>query len=121
MPLFYRTTSPDKVFDEFGLDGRTAVVFANHDFESSRDHVARVLLSDAGYVGMIGSSRQRASKEEWLRANGIGNTDITRFRSPIGVPVGKSSPVAIAISVIAEILHVMDQRVEQMSAAHPDG
>lgn len=121
MPLFYRTTRSDKVFDEFGLDGRTAVVFANHDFEASREAVARALQSDAGYVGMIGSSRQRASREEWLREKGLGNTDIARFRSPIGVPVGKSSPVAIAISVIAEILQVMNQRAEQASAAHPDG
>ena len=109
-PHAYRATKPERVFEEFGLDKRTAVVFANHDFEASRANIARALKSQAGYVGMIGAKRQRTLKNEWLKQVGLSDTDIARFKSPIGLPVGKSSPFAIAISVIAEILCVMNQQ-----------
>lgn len=108
-PHVYRTTQPGKVFEEFGLDRRTAVIFANHDFKSSRENIAQALRSQAGYVGMIGAKRQRPLKEDWLKQDGLSDLDVAKFRSPIGISVGKSSPFAIAISVIAEIVCLMNQ------------
>ncbi len=108
-PHLYRTTNPQKVFEEFRLDHRTAVIFANHDFEASREDVARALRSKAGYVGMVGARRQRPAKDRWLREFGLSEAEIAKFRSPVGLPVGRSSPFAIAISVIADVLRVMNE------------
>lgn len=108
-PDVYRPMVPKKVFEEFGLDRRTVVVFANHDFEANKEAVAQALRSRAGYVGMIGAGRHRPLKDKWLKQVGLGDRDIAKFRSPIGLPVGRSSPFAIAISVIAEIVCVMNQ------------
>ncbi|CAN7711071.1 XdhC family protein [Neorhizobium tomejilense] len=108
-PQVYRPTQPGKVFEEFGLDRRAAVVFANHDFKSNRENIAQALRSQVGYVGMIGAKRQRPLKVDWLKQDGLNDLDIAKFRSPIGISVGKSSPFAIAISVIAEIVCLMSQ------------
>lgn len=108
-PQLYRTTNPQKVFEEFRLDHRTAVIFANHDFAASREDVARALSSKAGYVGMVGAKRQRPAKDRWLREFGLSEEEIAKFRSPVGLPVGRSSPFAIAVSVIAEVLRVMNE------------
>ncbi|PDS78922.1 xanthine dehydrogenase [Rhizobium sp. L43] len=108
-PHLYRTTNPQKVFEEFRLDHRTAVIFANHDFEASREDVARALRSKAGYVGMVGARRQRPAKDRCLREFGLSEAEIAKFKSPVGLPVGRSSPFAIAISVIAEVLRVMNE------------
>lgn len=108
-PEIYRSTTIRSVFGEFGLDHRTAVVFANHDFASVREDVALALKSRAGYIGMIGSRRQRPLKDDGLRQCGLEDEEIARFTSPAGLDVGKSSPFAIAISLIAEILLVMNK------------
>lgn len=108
-PHVYRPMKAESVFKEFGLDSRTAVVFANHDFEATGEDIVCALRSGAGYVGMVGAERHRAVKNRWFKQVGLSEADIARFRSPIGMPIGKSSPFAIAISVIAEILCVMNQ------------
>lgn len=103
----YSRLSLEYVLSEVELDNRTAVVFADHDFEANKHLVVRLLSSPAGYVGMLGAARNRCAKEDFLRAGGISDHDISRFRSPVGIQIGSSTPVGIAISTVAEILRVM--------------
>lgn len=103
----YSRRAPETVFEEIGLDDRTAVVFADHDFEANRHLVVSALRSPAGYVGMVGAKRQRMVKEDFLRLAGLGDQDIARFSSPIGLHLGKSTPVSIAISAVAEIINII--------------
>lgn len=103
----YARTTPEQVLADLVIDDRTAIIFADHDFEANKHLVLGLLRSEIGYVGMLGAARQRPAKDSFLRQNGIRDADIARFRSPAGFPLGKSTPAAIAISIIAEIISVM--------------
>ncbi len=105
----YSRESPEEVCAGLVLDDRTAIVFADHDFESNKNLIANLLNSTVGYVGMIGAQRQRPAKEHFLRARGLGDPQIAKFKSPAGTGTGKSTPIAIAISVVAEIITTMSK------------
>lgn len=106
----YSRRSLEHVLSGIELDSRTAVVFADHNFEANKHSVVRLLNSPAGYVGMLGATRNRGIKEDFLRARGFSDNDIARFRSPVGIRISRSTPVAIAISTVAEIISVMEQK-----------
>jgi len=64
------------------------------------------LPSRACYVGALGARRRAADRLAWLRAAGVGEGDIARLRTPIGLDIGGKAPWEVAISVLAEIISV---------------
>ncbi len=60
------------------------------------------------YVGVIGSKSKRAVLIRDLIATGIDRAQAERFFCPIGLPIGKSEPAEIAVSVVAQLLQVRD-------------
>lgn len=60
------------------------------------------------YLGVIGSAAKRAVLRRELAAAGASPEQIDSFRCPIGIPVGRSLPAEIAISVAAQLLEVRD-------------
>jgi xanthine dehydrogenase accessory factor len=60
------------------------------------------------YVGVIGSKSKRAVLVKDLIAVGINPTKAEEFHCPIGLPLGRSEPAEIAISIAAQLLQVRD-------------
>ena len=60
------------------------------------------------YVGVIGSKSKRAVLVKDLISAGINPIRAEQFFCPIGMPIGKSEPAEIAVSVIAQLLQVRD-------------
>ena len=61
------------------------------------------------YVGVIGSKSKRAVLVKDLVGAGVNPTRAEDFFCPIGLPIGKSEPAEIAVSVIAQLLEVRDR------------
>ena len=66
--------------------------------------LARALATPAGYVGLIGSRGKAGAILKHLREQGIAEEDLSRVRSPVGLPIGSRSPEEIAISISAELI-----------------
>lgn len=60
------------------------------------------------YLGVIGSKSKRAVLIKDLIAAGIDAGQAERFTCPIGLPIGKSEPAEIAVSVVAQLLQSRD-------------
>jgi xanthine dehydrogenase accessory factor len=63
-----------------------------------------VIISDAAYIGVIGSKRRWETTVEGLLEKGITAEVLERVRSPIGLEIHAESPEEIAVSVLAEII-----------------
>jgi xanthine dehydrogenase accessory factor len=52
----------------------------------------------------MGSSRHAAHHIDALRSRGIGETDIARIRTPVGLDIGARSAEEIALSILARLV-----------------
>ena len=63
-----------------------------------------LLRSKAAYIGVIGSKRRWATTARELRAQGVGESELARVHSPVGLELQAETPEEIAVSILAEIL-----------------
>jgi molybdenum cofactor synthesis domain-containing protein len=90
--------------EELALDARSAVVFTDHDAPGIAEMLAGVLRSPAGFVGVMGSRRHVAPYLEELRSLGLGDEEVQRIRSPLGLDLGGQRPEEIALSIAAGLV-----------------
>jgi xanthine dehydrogenase accessory factor len=82
------------------------VVIAGHDREFSQEALRMLLLSEAPYLGMMGSRRHTGHLLEELRAAGISDRSLARVHTPVGLDLGAQTPEEIALAAIAHIVAV---------------
>lgn len=87
----------------YPLDRWTAVVSTMHDIRVDAEFLAPALLSDAFFVGVLGSKQHIAERESLLADKGIAGADIDRLSAPVGLDIGAATPQGIAVSILAEI------------------
>ncbi|MGV9343565.1 XdhC family protein [Streptomyces spiralis] len=86
------------------IDGRTVLCVLTHDAKFDIPLLERALRLPVRYVGAMGSRRTHLEREARLREAGLGDAEITRLRSPIGLDLGARTPEETAVSVAAEIV-----------------
>jgi xanthine dehydrogenase accessory factor len=85
-------------------DRWTAIAVATHDPDADEAALVQALISDAGYVGALGSRRKIDDRVERLRRAGLTDASIKRLHTPIGLSIGASGPSEVAVAVAAEII-----------------
>jgi xanthine dehydrogenase accessory factor len=87
------------------VDGRTVLCVLTHDpkFDVPLLEVA-LRLPEVGYVGAMGSRRTHDDRLRRLREAGLGDTELARLSSPIGLDLGARTPEETAVSIAAEII-----------------
>ncbi len=86
------------------LDRRTAVCVLTHDAKFDVPLLVRALRLPLAYVGAMGSRRTHEDRLRRLRAAGLGEAELARLRSPIGLDLGARTPEETALSITAEIV-----------------
>ena len=81
-----------------------AIVTRGHSFDE--EVLGQVLGTDARYIGMIGSRRKVLTAMQHLRARGIPVEALRRVHAPIGIDIGAVTADEIAVSVVAQLIHV---------------
>lgn len=97
------TEWPDDALEAFRPDERTAIVTLTHDPKIDDPALIHALRSPAFYIGALGSTRTHAKRVERLRAEGLGESDLTRIHGPAGLAIGARSPAEIALAILAEM------------------
>lgn len=97
------------------LAGRTwsaddAVCVLSHDPKVDLPALEQALRSPASFVGAMGSRRTHEHRLAGLRERGLTDGELARLRSPIGLDLGASTPEQTAISILAEVLAVRNDR-----------
>lgn len=87
------------------VDARTVLAVLTHDpkFDVPLLEVA-LRLPEVGYVGAMGSRRTHDDRVARLRDAGVGEDEIARLASPIGLDLGARTPEETAVSIAAEII-----------------
>jgi xanthine dehydrogenase accessory factor len=99
-----RLGMPSEVIADIGLTPRTALVLVSHEYKYDLPVLRAALVSDAGYVGMLGGKRRRDSIKELLRSDGVPESAMERLRTPIGLDIGAETPAEIAVSIAAQLV-----------------
>ncbi len=94
-----------KEVDAGRVDGRSVLCVLTHDpkFDVPLLEVA-LALDDVGYVGAMGSRKTHDDRLARLREAGVGEEQLARLSSPIGLDLGARTPEETAVSIAAEII-----------------
>lgn len=98
---------PDEALAALGLDGRTALVTLSHDPKLDDPALAAALVTQAFYIGALGSRRTQATRLNRLRARGFDDAALARIRGPVGLPIGALTPAEIAVSILAQMTETL--------------
>jgi xanthine dehydrogenase accessory factor len=86
------------------VDERTVVCVLTHDPKFDIPLLVAALRTRAGYIGVMGSRRTHRDRAARLRAEGVGEADLARLSSPVGLDLGARTPEETAVSIAAEII-----------------
>jgi xanthine dehydrogenase accessory factor len=86
------------------VDERTVVCVLTHDPKFDVPVLEVALRQDLAFVGAMGSRRTHDDRLARLREAGVGEAEIARLSSPIGLDLGARTPEETAVSIAAEII-----------------
>jgi len=86
------------------VDERTVICVLTHDPKFDVPLLEVALRTPAAYVGAMGSRRTHEDRLARLREAGLGDAQLGRLRSPIGLDLGARTPEETAVSIAAEIV-----------------
>jgi xanthine dehydrogenase accessory factor len=95
----------EAVAAHIGTAGAAVVVVA-HDYKVELPVLRIALRSEAAYVGMLGSRKRAAAMRDMLAEDGLGERELSRLRTPIGLAIGAQGAAEIAVSIVAELIAV---------------
>ncbi|MFD7702334.1 XdhC family protein [Streptomyces caelestis] len=95
---------PHRYLRSTGTDARTVLCVLTHDAKFDVPLLKAALGLPVAFVGAMGSRRTHADRERRLREAGVGERELARLRSPIGLDLGARTPEETALSIAAEIV-----------------
>ncbi|CAL9621104.1 XdhC family protein [Streptomyces sp. enrichment culture] len=100
------TEWPHEYLARTAVDARTVLCVLTHDAKFDIPLLKLALRLPVAYVGAMGSRRTHLDREARLRAAGVGDRELARLRSPIGLDLGARTPEETALSIAAEIVAI---------------
>ncbi|MCO4696636.1 XdhC family protein [Streptomyces sp. RO-S4] len=85
-------------------DARTVLCVLTHDAKFDVPLLQVALGLPVAFVGAMGSRRTHTDRLRRLREAGVGERELSRLRSPIGLDLGARTPEETAVSIAAEII-----------------
>lgn len=94
------------------LDQQTAVVVMTHSFVKDLLYLIALREEEGAYIGLLGPYRRREKLFDELleRHPEISEAFLDQIHGPAGLDVGAETPQEIAISILSEILSVVNQK-----------
>ncbi len=100
---------PDAVLPSL-LDERTPLVVLSHDVKIDLPAIRAALATATPYIGLLGSRRAQRARREMLAREGFGSGDLQRISGPAGLDLGALTSAQTALSILAEMLAVVNGR-----------
>ena len=97
---------------EAGHDRDTYYVIVTRGHRWDEECLEILCRKKCTYIGVMGSKRRVALVRENLIKNGIKREAVDGIHSPIGLEIGSETPEEIAVSILAEIIKVKNERKE---------
>ncbi|MEU8542123.1 XdhC/CoxI family protein [Streptomyces sp. NPDC048717] len=95
---------PHRYLESTAVDARTVLCVLTHDAKFDVPLLKAALRLPVAYIGAMGSRRTHEDRARQLREAGVGEVELARLRSPIGLDLGARTPEETALSIAAEIV-----------------
>ncbi|WP_136465174.1 XdhC family protein [Flagellimonas onchidii] len=104
------------------LDDQTAVIVMTHSFVKDLQFLIALKEEKGAYMGLLGPFRRREKLFDELmeRHPNVSEEFIEQLHGPAGIDIGAETPQEIAISILSEILSVVNKK-EPMLLKHKVG
>lgn len=89
---------------------RDALVVLTHDAKFDIPVLLEALRTPAAYIGALGSRNTHQRRDAELREAGLGDADLARISSPVGLDIGGRTPEETAVSIAAELIALRNRR-----------
>jgi xanthine dehydrogenase accessory factor len=93
-----------RAFEQTPIGIDTSIVVATRGHNHDLDAVKAALMTNATYIGLLGSKRKKALLFKALEDAGFSREDIGRIVIPVGLPIGSVTPEEIAVSIMAQVI-----------------
>ena len=100
----------EEVLDTIEGDLRTAFVIMTREHAYDVHCLRRILEKPCAYTGLMGSRSRTGQIRRQLLAEGITPQRLDQVQMPVGLPISARTPAEIALSVMAQIVQVMNTR-----------
>lgn len=107
---------PDDAVLAFQVDACTAIVALSHDPKLDDMALLEALKSPAFYIGALGSKANNMKRRERLALFDLTQEEIDRLHGPVGLSIGSRTPPEIAVSILAHMISVRNQKTDANSA-----
>jgi xanthine dehydrogenase accessory factor len=105
------SSMPDDSVTALQPDARTAIVALTHDPKLDDMALLEALKSPAFYVGALGSMvNSERRRERLLEHFDLGQADLDKLHSPVGLHIGSRTPPEIAVSILAQLVAVRNNK-----------
>ncbi len=94
---------PDDVVRQRADDPFAIIITLTHDPRIDDMALMEALLTEAWYVGALGSQKTTQKRLQRLRDLELPDAAIARLHAPVGLAIGSKTPVEIAVAIMAEI------------------
>lgn len=94
----------DRAFREIVPNENTFVVIVTRGHKEDENVLRWAVMTEARYIGMIGSKRKIRTIVQKLEREGIERARLERANMPIGLDVGAVLPEEIAVAIVAELI-----------------
>jgi len=84
-----------------------AVVICTRSHATDLEALRCLLGSRAGFIGLLGSRRKREEFFATLAGEGVGQDQLARVVTPVGLDIGARTPAEIAVAVMAQLIGVL--------------
>ncbi|HEV2519240.1 MAG TPA: XdhC/CoxI family protein [Thermoplasmata archaeon] len=121
-------TDPERLFEVLDGPSFTHLFVLGYDARKDTEVLASAVERFPNKIGLIASRVKRTHMFSELRRRGVGDAQLERIRTPVGIPIGAESPEEIAVSIVAEIVQGMHppgiakntEASQRKGAAHVD-
>ncbi len=103
-----REVHPSNLAVSVDLSQFDAAVVMTHNFLQDLELLGALLPSSIRFVGLLGPKER--GRELLSKITGLSERDRTRLHSPIGLDLGAETPEEIALSIMAEVQAVLNER-----------
>lgn len=104
---------PEEILSEVPLDRDTYAVLLTHDPKIDDQALHILLRSKVAYIGCLGSKKTHAKRVARLQEAGLNEDEIARIHAPVGVNIHAKTPQEIALSVMAQVVEVKNNKDER--------
>ena len=97
---------PHRYLSGTDTDERTVICVLTHDPKFDVPLLEEALRRPAAYIGAMGSRRTHDDRMRRLSEAGLGEGELARLRSPIGLDLGARTPEETAVAIAAELIQL---------------